>query len=89
MQDNARTNHEKDPEINMKIYNEINTSILFTNEVSFKLLGLFPFVSGASILGLVLSDLNLNPVTGLIAIFAAIVIFALFIWELRNIQMCK
>ena len=79
----------KDAEIIMKIYNEINTNIRFTDEISFKLLGLVPFVSSLGILGLSMSDLTQSPVAALISIFAAIVTSALFIWEIRNMQICK
>ena len=76
------------PELD-KLYSEINANIRFTDEISFKLLGLVPFVSGAGIFGLTLSDLTSSPFATLISFFAAIVTFALFMWELRNIDMCK
>ena len=45
----------------MKLYSEINANIRFTDEISFKLLGLVPFVSGAGILGISLSNLVSSP----------------------------
>jgi hypothetical protein len=76
------------PELD-KLYSETNANIRFTDEISFKLLGLVPFVSGAGIFGLTISDLTSSPFATLISFFAAFVTFALFMWELRNINMCK
>jgi len=73
----------------MKLYSEINANIRFTDEISFKLLGLVPFVSGAGILGISLSNLVSSPYAALISFFAAIVTFALFMWEIKNIEICK
>ncbi len=72
----------------MKLYSEINANSRFTDEISFKLLGPVPFLSGDGIFGLALSDYTSSPYAALIPFFAAIVTFALFMWEVRNMQKC-
>jgi hypothetical protein len=89
MGNDSNLNSEKAFDNVMKLYNEINENIRFTDEISFKLLGLVPLISGAGIAGLILSNLNFTPYGALISFFAAIVTSALFMWELRNMQICK
>jgi hypothetical protein len=79
MNNNAIPPPVKDAEIIMKIYNEINTNIRFTDEISFKLLGLVPFVSSVGILGLGMSDLSHSPIVALISIFAAVVTCSVYL----------
>jgi hypothetical protein len=71
-------------------YNEICTNIRTTDEISFRLLGLVPLISGAGIFGLSTdSKFASSPISVLISFFAAVVTFAIFIWERRNIQLCN
>jgi len=73
-----------------KIYEELSTNIRTTDDVSFKLMGIVPLVSGTGLLGLLLSkDVLTAPVVVLLSLFAAVVTLGLFRWELRNIQDCK
>jgi hypothetical protein len=61
-----------------------------TDDISFKLLGLVPLVSGAGMLVVLREDsVALSPSMFLISAFGAIVTFGLFRWELRNIQTCN
>lgn len=74
-------------------YEEICTAIRTTDDISFKLLGFVPLVSGAGIFA-VLDLLGSGgvaswPTTVFVALFGATVTFALFRWELRNIETCK
>ena len=81
--------HKGRPDAGVR-YSEICTNIRTTDEISFRLLGLVPLVSGAVIFGVSL-DANFasSPFSILISFFAAIVTFGLFVWELRNIDTCK
>lgn len=71
------------------IYQEITASIRATDEISFKLLGLVPLVSGTALATLLLQDSKPYPaLVTLFAVFAAAVTLGLFRWELRNVQEC-
>ena len=73
-------------------YSEICTAIRTTDDISFKLLGLVPLVSGAGIfavLDLLGGTVASWPTTVFASLFGATVTFALFRWELRNIQTCQ
>jgi hypothetical protein len=73
------------------LYAEISASVRTTDEISFKLLGLVPLVSGGGIF--LLLDASKRPdwsaVTIFVALFGAAVTFAIYRWEVRNIQTCK
>jgi hypothetical protein len=70
-------------------YNNICTNIRFTDDISFKLLGLVPLFSGAGMLVAVLkTEYTWSPAIYAIAAFGALVTLGLFRWELRNIQTC-
>ena len=77
-----------------KLYEQISANIRATDEISFKLLGLVPLISGAAIGTLVFKDTQplgarLSPaLITLFALFAAAVTLGLFRWELRNVQEC-
>ena len=73
MDNTSKPSLEKVPDFVMKLYNEINANIRFTDEISFKLLGLVPFISGAGIAGLDGSNLQSTPYGALISFFAAII----------------
>lgn len=71
-------------------YGDICKNIRVTDDVSFKLLGLVPLLSGSGILVVVLkSEALLSPAVYLISLFGALLTLGLFRWELRNIQTCQ
>ena len=74
-----------------KVYAEISASVRTTDDISFKLLGLVPLISGGGIF--LLLDVSKQPdwslVTIFIALFGAVVTFAIYRWEVRNIQTCN
>jgi len=73
-----------------KIYEELSTDIRATDEISFKLMGLVPLVSGTGLLALVLGlPVERAPLLIVFALFAAAVTLGLFRWELRNLQNCR
>jgi len=72
-----------------KIYTELRASIRETDNISFRLLGLVPLVSGATLIGVILKEDRVNPVVTLLSLFAAGVTLGIFRWELRNTQNCK
>jgi hypothetical protein len=70
-------------------YTNLNTNIRFTDDISFKLLGLVPLFSGSGMLIAVMrSEYFWSPAIYAIAAFGALVTLGLFRWELRNIQNC-
>lgn len=70
-------------------YTNLNTNIRFTDDISFKLLGLVPLFSGSGILvALLRSEYLWSPAIYAMAAFGALITFGLFRWELRNIQNC-
>jgi hypothetical protein len=71
-------------------YTNLNTNVRFTDDISFKLLGLVPLFSGSGILVAVMkSEYFWLPAIYAIAAFGALVTLGLFRWELRNIQICN
>lgn len=70
-------------------YTHLNANIRFTDDISFKLLGLVPLFSGSGILvALLKSEYIWSPAIYGMAAFGALITFGLFRWELRNIQTC-
>lgn len=70
-------------------YTNLCNNVRFTDDVSFKLLGLVPLFSGSGMLVAVLrSEYFWSPAIYAIAAFGALVTLGLFRWELRNIQVC-
>jgi hypothetical protein len=75
-----------------RLYSETCTSIRATDEISFKLMGFVPLVSGAALLTLFLKESipsEKAPLVVALALFAALITLGLFRWELRNIQTCS
>jgi hypothetical protein len=74
-----------------KVYAEISASVRTTDDISFKLLGLVPLISGGGIFLLLDASKqpDWSPVTIFIALFGAVVTFAIYRWEVRNIQTCN
>jgi hypothetical protein len=73
-----------------QLYDEVCVNVRTTDDISFKLLGFVPLVSGSGIVVL----LNTSTITtniGLsvfVGIFGAVVTFGLYRWELKNINLC-
>src|SRR5687768_10622644 len=75
-----------------RIYAETCNSIRITDEISFKLMGLVPLVSGATLLTFFLKEPILPGKADLVvalALLASLITLGLFRWELRNIQNCR
>lgn len=74
-----------------RLYAETCNSIRATDDISFKLMGFVPLVSGAALLSLFLKESiapSKAPLVVALALFAALITLGLFRWELRNIQTC-
>ena len=72
-----------------ELYKEIVANIRATDEISFKLLGLVPLVSGTALVAVILQDATARPaLLVLFALFAAAVTLGFFRWELRNVEAC-
>lgn len=70
-------------------YTNLCNNIRYTDEISFKLLGLVPLFSGSGMLVAVLkSEYFWTPAIYGIAAFGALITVGFFRWELRNIQTC-
>ena len=75
-----------------RVYSETLENIRATDEISFKLIGLAPLVSGVALLTFLLKgDVStaFPTLVTFISIAAALVTLGLFRWELRNIQHCE
>ena len=75
-----------------RFYAETCTNIRATDEISFKLMGFVPLVSGATLLTFFLKESipsDKTPLVVALALFAALITLGLFRWELRNIQTCS
>ena len=74
-----------------KIYEQLSADIRATDDISFKLLGLVPLVSGTGLIALMLAkDALPSPqIIILLSLFAGAITLGLFRWELRNIQNFK
>jgi hypothetical protein len=70
------------------VYQQIHENIRTTDDISFKLMSLVPLITGAAISLLAKSSIPWG-VKCFISAFAAIVVFGIFRWELRNIQLCN
>jgi DMSO reductase anchor subunit len=76
-----------------RLYGEIRSAIRATDEISFKLMGLVPLVTGTAFLAFFIQNkdtvkLPFGVVVAL-ALFAALTTLGVFRWELRNIQTCS
>jgi hypothetical protein len=71
-------------------FEELMAHIRFTDEISFKLLGLVPLLTVAAIAAVLLKgEVESSVLLLLLSLFAATITWALFAWELRNIQTCS
>ena len=83
-------------DVAMDVYQDICNNIRVTDEISFKLLGIVPLASGVGAAALTLADKtnllrdfpHVEKVVIVLSILGAAITFALFRWELRNIQKC-
>ena len=71
-------------------YSEICSKIRATDDISFKLLGFVPLLSGSAIFLLLFKGSELKHASiVLLCIAGAVVTIGLFLWERRNIKTCK
>ncbi len=77
--------HEFDVE---KLYLELCANIRRIDDISFKLLGLVPILSGTGVFTLVIKDLGWAITTPL-SIIGIVLTFSLWLWERRNIDTCN
>jgi hypothetical protein len=71
------------------VYREVCSQLRATDEISLKLLAAVPLASGVGI-ALVASAENLpGAVSALVSAFAAVVVFAIYCWERKNIATCS
>jgi hypothetical protein len=74
-----------------RYYSELCSNIRATDDISFKLLGFVPLISGAGIVAVLSAEEKLalpSAAVVLVALFATIVTLALYRWERRNIGIC-
>lgn len=75
-----------------RLYQDNAASIRSTDDISFKLLGFVPLISGAAIFTFFLKADSVSGyavVVITLGLFAALITLGLFRWELRNIQTCS
>ncbi len=75
-------------------YEQMCNDIRFTDEISLKLLGLIPLVSGAGILTVLFAGPDRSSgdaalLGGFVGLLGAIVTFAIYRWEVRNLNFCR
>lgn len=72
------------------VYSELCERLRFTDEISFKLLGFVPLVSGATFAVVLLKGESfLSPAVFYLSALGALVTLCLFGWELRNLKTCN
>lgn len=74
-----------------RVYAEICSNIRSTDDISFKLMGSVPLLSGATLLTLFFKEpipLAKGRLVVALSLFAAMITLGLLRWELRNIQRC-
>jgi len=72
------------------VYSELCERLRFTDEISFKLLGFVPLVSGATFAVVLLKgDSFLSPAVYYLSALGALITLCLFGWELRNLKTCN
>ncbi len=79
-----------------QVYEETCSRIRATDDISFKLMGIVPLLSGTTFLAFSLKDGISAPISAdservlfILSLFAALITLGLFRWELRNIQTCN
>src|SRR5262245_46368322 len=92
MEQKADENHPDN--ISIDFYKEICSNIRVTDEISFKLLGIVPIISGigSGALSMLGKSQSLTGYTNFavfsLSVFGALITCGLFIWELKNIRKC-
>ena len=72
-----------------KLYAELCAKIRATDEISFRLLGFVPLLSGSGIFLLLFKGDKLKPLPlVMLCVAGATITAALFLWERRNIKTC-
>ena len=85
----SNTGEELSQDNLVKIYQEVCTNIRTSDDISFKLLGFVPLLSGGGAAILSLKNISDHPLAVLLAsVIGAIFTFGLFRWEMRNVQKC-
>jgi nitrogen fixation-related uncharacterized protein len=73
-----------------KLYDQWCADIRATDEISFKLIGIVPLVSGTGLITILFTHGAPSPMILItLSLFAAAITLGLFRWELRNLQNCK
>lgn len=73
----------------LKMYSDVCANIGATDEISFKLLGLVPLISTSLLSWLIKTETKPSVMIAIVYLFGAVITFAIFRWELRNIQACR
>jgi hypothetical protein len=70
-------------------YSEICADIRTTDDISFKILGLVPFVSGAALATILGTHQLREPELFFLGLLGAVLTFGFYRWELRNLETCR
>lgn len=81
-------NESIDPNAVWNRYQEICNDIRTTDDISFKILGLVPFVSGAALATILGTNHLTHADLIYIGLLGAVLTFGFYRWELRNIEIC-
>jgi DNA-directed RNA polymerase subunit F len=89
--ENANRLGTLDEEDARRLYDQLCENVRTTDDISFKLLGFVPLISGVGITVLLSTNTELSslPVVIFVGLFGAVVTFGLYRWELRNIMTCN
>jgi hypothetical protein len=73
-----------------QLYDQVCANVRTTDDISFKLLGFVPLVSGVGIAVLLSTSTSLSslPLVVFVGLFGAVVTFGLYRWELKNVNTC-
>jgi len=78
------------PEEARLLYDQVCANVRTTDDISFKLLGFVPLVSGVGITVFLSMKASVSlPILIFVGIFGAVVTFGLYRWELKNINLCR
>jgi hypothetical protein len=73
-----------------QLYDQLCANVRTTDDISFKLLGFVPLVSGVGITVLLSTSTSFSslPLVVFVGLFGAVVTFGLYRWELKNVNLC-